>query len=248
MLRSETQNWLWFGVVFSLVLFLDQAAVARTYSIEIYDGFDAGWSMNGGTITTNGFVGTIDETSVIDDLFTDWSIEVTSPRGSFEFTRANSTFTAVDSSTFDSDDVVTVDEREINVRFDPFSVDLALTSTAGHSILWNGPRYSQGFGNIIAVLGSVELHDVTASSVRSFGSCFAADPGCPDVPDDLLIASVPEPASGMSLLLCIAAAFCKARRAMRSRPRQTTYRDAVNPDHGDPSHRVAFSTTLPCSF
>lgn len=200
-----------------LVLITAHATSAQVYYVENYHGFDVGWSMEGGTITTDGFVGTIDETSDISSLFTDWSIAFTSPQGSFGFTPANSEFMALDSNNVGSDPVVDVTEQDINVLFDPFSVDLALTSAAGHSILWDGPRYSQGFGNLVAVLGSVELHDGTSSSVTSFGSCFVGDPGCPDAPDDLLVASVPEPTAGVSLVAWIVAVFYQTRRRFLSK-------------------------------
>ena len=193
-----------------IILVATHAPDAQVYHVQVYDGFDAGWSMDEGTITTSGFVGTIDETSNIAKLFTDWSISFTSPQGSFSFTPRNSEFTAVDSATFNTIAVVDVDPQYLHVPFTPSSVDLILTSAAGQSILWDGPRFS-GTLDTVALLGSVELTDGVSSSMSTLGACFIADTGCPELPADLLIGYVPEPAFGVSLMLWIGVALSRYR-------------------------------------
>ena len=77
--------------VVCVVLFASPTFGANVYDVEIYDGFDPDWSMDGGTITTNGFIGRANETN-IGAVFTDWSIRFTSPTASYELTPANSEF------------------------------------------------------------------------------------------------------------------------------------------------------------
>lgn len=201
---NRRRSWMSLGSIFCLILFLNQTAAARTYNIEVYDGFfDAGWTMEGGTITTNGFVGTINQETDIASVFTDWSIPITSPQGQFEFTPANSEFSVFGYDTHPTLPVVSVDEEEINVFFRPFH--FVLNTNSGESIDWIGAELIGSY----TIVSSVEIHYGGSSSRVSFWRCEVSDlpENCPDF---LLVASVPEPESRMLVgAVFLGVAWCR---------------------------------------
>ena len=223
MLTFEKLNWLHFAVSSFVFLSYSEPLVANTYELEIYDGFDAGWSMDRGVITTNGFVGSIGGSSNIDALLTDWSIGITSPNGSFEFTPDNSSFeiTGKDFDGAEFNSAIDFDNREFNLLNQRSTrwAGLALTATSGGwSIGWSGPRVKVlREVYVMAESGDVSLSDADTLSVVSLGSCDLTF--CFPVPT-MLIASVPEPSSWYLLYWGLVAA--RSRLAIRSHRRHSS--------------------------
>lgn len=66
--------------------FLFQSAKADIiYEFVTIGGFEPGWSLDGGTVTTNGQIGTLAESDILS-----WSINYTSPNGARSLTSSNS--------------------------------------------------------------------------------------------------------------------------------------------------------------
>lgn len=177
------------------ILFSTPVLGGRTYFIEEYSGFDSGWSMDGGTLTTTEFVGTVNDAN-INSVFTDWSIGMTSPNGSHLFTPANSTF-ALDRNVHGESGILEVAQQHVFLPFDGFGYNLSLTTSLGQEILWNGPDYDDNISGLMVDYESVTLSDGGMSSLVHFGRCEVLDDDCPL--EGRLVAAVTEPTALMLL-------------------------------------------------
>ena len=186
--------------------------LAGNYEVVTHDGFDSGWSMDGGTISTSGFVGTLDD-GTVNSLLTDWSVRFSSPTASYELTPGNSSFTPVSTRQGESG-IVELDLTDIWVPFDAFGLDLRLSTDSGQEILWDAPRFRQDFGFVTILHGSITLTDDNQESRVSFGNCDVA-PGC-SPPRGLTVATVPEPRTYGGWLVMVWSVFALLARDMKA--------------------------------
>ena len=190
------------------IVFCTPALGDRTYFVEAYSGFGPGWSIDGGTLTTSEFIGTVNASDIA-AVLADWSIGMSSPSGSLTLTPANSTF-VLSSDVVGRPGILEVDESHLLLPFDAFGYNLSLTADSGQEILWRGPDYDDNISGLMVDYESITLSDGSGSSLVHFGRCFVGEGNCPmedESVDGRIVASVPEPTSlvllavGMSALL-----------------------------------------------
>lgn len=170
------------------------ASASIRYDIVLYTGFDDGWTLDGGSITTNGTFGPLVETDIVD-----WSILFTSPIAGYTLTPSG-----------------TIEFLELSSSFtllaDPDK--LYLSATGNGAVIFEAPSGGQavqylainagGTGDRGVSLGEFGANPIVASTIITG----RWSPG-----DTLVIATrnVPEP-STMLLLLCGLASLALLRR------------------------------------
>lgn len=199
------------SVVVCLVLSSAQTFAASIYNVEIYDGFDPGWSMDGGTISTNGFLGTTDDTARSDvdvaSVWVDWSIRYTSPLGSYELTPANSEVSSEGRSgpTFTAD--------EIFMEPDISEGSMTLTTSSGQAITWFGRDFDDPFGVPSFDGGGVGLRDGVEAARITLGFCDPLDTQIECLDQTLVATIVPEPKGTVIAVVLLLVALRNQRRS-----------------------------------
>ncbi len=198
-----------FRTLLFVIAFSLPALASHTYSIVEYDLIADGWSLDGGTLVTNGFVGVVEEPN-LNDVITDWSIGMTSPSGSYVFTPANSVL-AIDYHVAGGTGILDVDPQRMLIPFNAFGYELSVVSNAGQAIVWHGPDYSDDISGLIIDGESIVLTDGDDELHRHFGACFEGEPNC-SLPDGRVVATVPEPAAWIMLSFVVGAIRIQNRR------------------------------------
>lgn len=181
----------------TITMFMIAAATARAdiiYDVIPYGGFSSGWSLDGGSITTDGTIGPITF-----DNFVDYLISITSPEGSYTLDPSNSfSFFPNDGS------VATMIATEQDLIM-PSGADP--TRPAGLMIT-NG-RFTEGiayFGGFNGHPGYIWLTDVTLGLDEIKRPAFA---------QDFSIATssvIPEPSTVWLVTTCLGATTLVRRR------------------------------------
>ncbi len=182
---------------------------ATTYSIVENDEMPGDWSLDGGTFTTNGFVGTVNGTD-FKEVITDWSIEMTSVFDSYVFTPANS---GLEVTARGQETVVEIESDRILLPFRDGDT-ITLTSDGGQAIVWEAPKIGGNMEGIFITGYFVRLRDRGRWSQDFGGECYRGFPTPCDFPEGLVIA-VPEPAAlGLLLAGSFVATSLRKRRGV----------------------------------
>lgn len=163
------------------------------YTLVDYSGFKAGWSFDGGTVTTDGTIGTLTSSN-----FVDWDISFTTSTGSYTFNTGNSSVgvssPALATLTGDASGI-TQTQSTTNI-----GGQLLSFSNVQQSIQW------QAGGTIISP--ALILNDLSAADGPSSVALLSP-------PNNVATSAVPEPSTSLVLAAGLLALAGRRRRLRR---------------------------------